>query len=175
MCPVLMTLWVSVLQVVLITVYESHLISFSAVHGSLWCHTSTDYFFFSFTICKCYGQQLQPWRNINGFKCFLTKMVVFCDCVSCIFFSCVVFASLFKHSTKKDLCTFNICTCFKPYLKPYININIKHLYYKNKNACTLKAFLMTTAFKTINIASKKGNSIDWTRHKWLRQSHCFKR
>lgn len=40
----LMTLQGSVLQVVLVTVYESHLISFSRVHGPLWCHTSPDYF-----------------------------------------------------------------------------------------------------------------------------------
>ncbi len=50
MWPVLMTLLVSVLQVVLITVYESHLISFCAVHSSLWCHTSTDYFSVSLSV-----------------------------------------------------------------------------------------------------------------------------
>lgn len=52
----------------------------------------------------------------------------------------------------KNLCTFNICT-FQARCLKLNQLSIKHLYYKN--ACTLKAFIMTTAFKTINTASKK--------------------
>lgn len=59
----------------------------------------------------------------------------------------------------KDLCTFNICT-FQARCLKFNQLSIKHLYYKNKNACTLKAFIMTTAFKTINTASKKKRDIE---------------
>lgn len=60
---------------------------------------------------------------------FWQRSVVFCDCVSCILFlavSLLLYSKELSANTQqkvlllKDLCAFNICTHFKPDLKPYI-------------------------------------------------------